>query len=201
MSTNGVGYEIRRLADRLDRLDRRGKAAVFGLCGRALAPLLTAVQVRNDDRWTFAEVDAALDVIEEFATGSAPTADHFTLRIELLEAACRARELGTPWSTYIQSTVVCVDAGLAAASVGDSPRSMSIQYALDPLIITMGLRDTCVGQRNGRDLQNSSRSRAVPEAIHLLHVAVAEFSRGLPVRPARLASFVERAAVLRPADC
>ena len=75
--------EIDELAAAVDSLSPRGKAVIFGVCGRALAPLLRQVEKRSEGRFTVPDLDVALDLIQAFATGSAEAADYSELRAVL----------------------------------------------------------------------------------------------------------------------
>jgi hypothetical protein len=49
----------------------RGMAAVFGVCGKALTPLVQHAEQRSRGDWEFPDLDPALDQVEAFATGLA----------------------------------------------------------------------------------------------------------------------------------
>lgn len=49
----GLSAEIDELAAGLDSLTSRGAAIVFGVCGRALAPLLKQVELRSGGAGAF----------------------------------------------------------------------------------------------------------------------------------------------------
>ncbi len=145
---HGLYFEIQELAEALGSLTSRGMAAIFGICGRAFAPLLEQVEQRSGRRFTVPDLALALDLIEAFATGSAEAADHSELTARLNLAVS---DDSHPWSTYVQDILVCVNAGLAAASVGDRPRSGSIEFALEPLTAMMENRDVDVIRTYGDD--------------------------------------------------
>ena len=142
-------FEIQELAKALDSLTARGTATIFGVCGRALAPLLKQVEQRSGGRFTIPDLALALNLIEAFATGSAEAADHSELRGATESLSYLT--ISHPWSTYVQDVLVCVNAGLAAASVGDRPRSGSIEFALEPLTAMMENRDVDVIRTFGDD--------------------------------------------------
>jgi hypothetical protein len=133
-----LDIEVQELAEALGSLTSRGMAAIFGICGRALAPLLEQVEQRSGRRFIVLDLALALDLIEAFATGSAEAADHSELRTRLDLAVSDDEH---PWSTYAQDALICVDARLAAASVGDRPKGMLIQFAMEPLMAVIEDRD------------------------------------------------------------
>ena len=202
MSTEGIDREIRELANSLDRVDLRGKAAIFAVCGQALLPLLRMVENRFDSKWSFPDVAAALDVINEFATGTAEPADHSDLRARLMGTVPHGHELGAPWSTYAQDALICIDAGLAAASTNGHLKPIWIQYPLEPLTASMQIRDSDLIRSHGEDEWSRGivNDPVFVDALVFLRAAIAEVAQSSPLRIADLRRLVERAAVLLPAD-
>jgi hypothetical protein len=190
-------FEIRELARALDNLSPRGTAAIFGVCGKALAPLLKQVEERSGGRWAIPDLDAALDLVEAFATGSDEAGDHRRLRERLM--AVTAPD-GHPWGTFVQDVLICADAGLAAASADDHPRSMWIDYALEPLIAVMENRDADVIRMYGDKYWSREilRDPTMATAIGFLRGLIAEISQTGSVGPRKFDELVREAAVLRP---
>jgi len=196
---HGLDIEVQELAEALGSLTSRGKAAIFGICGRALAPLLEQVEQRSGGRWTVPDLALALDLIEAFATGSAEAADHSELRARLDLAVSDDEH---PWSTYAQDALICVDAGLAAASVGDRPKGMLIHFALEPLMAVMQDRDADLiriyGNRYWR--REIIKDPAMATALGILRRSIAKVSQAASVDSREFGELVSEAAVLRPAD-
>lgn len=140
-NSSGLDFEVDEIAKRLDRLDSRGKATIFGVCGQALVPLLVEVEEKTEGKYALADIFPALELIEAFATGPAEAADHSELRARLMNAMPHGDTLDAPWSTYVQDALICVDAALAAASLDTTLKSIWIEYALEPLLVSMQIRD------------------------------------------------------------
>jgi hypothetical protein len=196
---HGLYFEIQELAKAIDSLTSRGTATIFGVCGRALAPLLKQVEQRSRGRFTIPDLALALDLIEAFATGSAEAADHSELRARL---NLTVSDDSHPWSTYVQDVLVCVNAGLAAASVGDRPRSGSIEFALEPLIAMMENRDVDVIRTYGDDYWSREiiKDPAMATALGFLRRSIAKVSQAASVDSHEFGELVSEATVLRPAD-
>lgn len=195
---SGLYFEIEELAEALGGLTSRGMATVFGVCGRALAPLLKLVEQRSEGRWTVPDLALALDLTERFATGSAEATDHSELRARLMVTVPDEH----PWSTYAQDALICADAGLSAASVDNHPKPILIHFALEPLIAWTQNRDVDFIRRYGDD--NWSREivsdPAMAMALGFLHRSIGQLSQGAPVTLPEFNSLVGEAAVLRPLD-
>jgi hypothetical protein len=197
--SHDLDIEVQELAEALGSLTSRGMAAIFGICGRALAPLLEQVEQRSGGRFTVPDLALALDLIEAFATGSAEATDHSELTARLNLAVSDDEH---PWSTYAQDALICVDAGLAAASVGNRPKGILIQFALEPLIAVMEDRDADLirtyGDRYWR--REIIEDPAMAAALGFLHGSIATVSRVASVGSREFGELVSEAAVLRPAD-
>jgi hypothetical protein len=196
---NGLDIKVKELAEALDGLNRHGMAAIFGICGRALAPLLDQVEQRSRETWTVPDLALALDLIEAFATGSAEAADHSELRarLDLVDS-----DDEHPWSTYVQDVLICVDAGLAAASADDRPKGILIHFALEPLMAVMQDRDAdsirIYGNRYWR--REIIKDPAMAAALGFLHRSIAKVSQAASIDSREFGELVSEAAVLRPAD-
>jgi len=201
MTVESVDLEIRQLADLLNRANPQAKAAIFGVCGRALAPLLGSVEARSAGRWTFPEISVALDLIEWFATDSMEASDHTALRARLMDSIPHGDDLGAPWSTYAQDAIICADAGLAAASPGNGPKSIWIQYTIEPLMITMEIRDAEIIRLNGTDSwgRHLVHDPTMKMALGFVRKAITELSGDTRVGRADFHRLVEEGAILRPA--
>lgn len=196
---HGLYFEVQELAEALDSLTSRGTATIFGVCGRALTPLLKQVEQRSGGRFTIPDLALALDLIEAFATGSAEAADHseLTARLNLTVS-----DDSHPWSTYVQDILVCVNAGLAAASIGDRPRSGAIEFALEPLTAMMENRDVDVIRTYGDDYWSREiiKDPAMATALGFLRRSIAKVSQAASIDSHEFDELVSEAAVLRPAD-
>lgn len=133
---------IESLSNSISHLSMRAKAALFGVCGEVLSPLLDEVERRTSSKWTFPDARSALDAVASFATGRAEQSDHQELRQRLFASGPHGHELDSPWSTYAQDAITCIDAALVASSTsGDQDfRPMWIQFALEPLVASLDAR-------------------------------------------------------------
>lgn len=174
-------------------------AAIFGICGRALAPLLKQVEQRSEGRFTVPDFALALDLIEAFATGSTEATDHSELTARLNLAVSEDEH---PWSTYAQDALICVDAGLAAASVGDRPKGMLIQFALEPLMAVMEDRDADLIRTYGNRYWRREiiKDPAMAAALGFLRRSIAKVSQAASIDSHEFDELVSEAAVLRPVD-
>lgn len=191
--------EVRELAGAVQNLSPRCKAAIFGTCGRVFAPLSYQAEQRSQGRWSSPDYSVALDVVEAFANGSAQAEDHEELRAQLVVAPVSG---DYPWSTYAQDAIICTDGGLAAASVGDSPKSELIYYALEPLICSLEGRDIEVIRTygNGYWSREIVKDPTMERAIGFLRHSLAKLSRVDSVDALELDRLVSGAAVLRPVE-
>ncbi len=198
----GLYFEIGVLAESVDDVSPRAKAAIFGACGRGLAPLVTVVEERTQGRWSFPDLDPALSVVEEFATGIADQADRSELRGRLMTSMPHGDDLGSPSSTYVQDALICADAGLAAASIDAQPKSIWIQYALEPQMASMQIRDAEIIRTHGDDYWSRlvTDDAVMASALAFLRELIAAVSRNDLVDQGQYRAMVEAAAVLRPAD-
>jgi hypothetical protein len=198
-AAENLNAEVRELAGAVEDLPPRCKAAIFGTCGRVFAPLSYQAEQRSQGRWSSPNYAVALDVIEAFANGSAQAGDHQELRLQLVAAPVSG---DYPWSTYAQDAIICTDGGLAAASVGDSPKSELIYYALEPLICSLENRDIEVIRTygNGYWSREIIKDPAMARAIEFLRNSIERLSRVAAVDALELDRLVSGAAVLRPAE-
>lgn len=195
----GLRSEFRMLAQGIDSLGARGTAAVFGVCSKALTPLVRQAEQRSGGIWKFRDLGPALDEVEAFATGSTEAGGHTRLRERLMAVAAPGEH---PWGTFVQDALVCADAGLAAASVGDRPKSIWVQYALEPLAAALGNRDRDIIRTHGsryweHEVLNDPTMTA---ALDFLRGMIAEMSRIDSVDHRRFNQLVDEAAVLLPAE-
>lgn len=192
----GLDAEIDELTAAIDRLAPRGTAVIFGVCGRALAPLVEQVEQRSGGKWAVPDLAPALDLIRAFATGSAEAEDCGWLRARLDRAVSEDEH---PWSTYAQDVLICADAGLAAASGDDRPQGRLIQFALEPLAAVLEDRDTDLirtyGQRHWR--REIVKDPAMAAALGFLHELIATASHAVSVDSSGFRALVSEAALLR----
>jgi hypothetical protein len=201
-SNNGLYFEVRALAESLGALSPRPMAAIFGACGRALSPLAEEVERMARGRWSFPDLDPALDVVEEFAIGAVDQGDRSDLRARLMASMPHGDDLDAPWSTYVQDVLICADAGLAAASTNVRPKPIWIQYALEPQMASMQARDADVIRTHGEDYWSRSvvDDPAMAGALAFLRESIATVSRSDSVDERQYRGMVERATVLRPVE-
>jgi hypothetical protein len=64
------------------------------------------------------------------------------LRRSLFRSGPHGNDLDSPWSTYAQDAITCIDAALAACSTsgGEEFQSNWIQFALEPLVVSLAIR-------------------------------------------------------------
>lgn len=193
---DGLYGEIRELAALLEGSTARGTAAVFGVCGRALAPLLRQAGQRDGGSWAVPDFDVALDLIEAFATGVAEAADHGELRERLPDIGPGEH----PWSTYAQDALICADAGLAAASPGGRPKPVLIEYALEPLMAVAEDRDANVIRVRGHEYWSREvlKDPVMAQAVQFLRGLIGSLSQAASVDSREYARLVGEAEVLRP---
>ena len=194
--THGLNAEINNLAEALKGATAQGMAATFGVCGRALAPLLEKVEQRSGGRWRVPDLPLALARIEEFASGSAAPGDHRELREQLVSEIPDEH----PWSTYAQDVLICVNAGLVAASAEERPKPIAIEYALEPLVAFMENRDADTIRVYGRNHWNVQiiEDPAMEAAIGFLRNMIAEVSQAVSVDSITYNRLVGDAGILRP---
>ena len=195
--TLGLRSVPRMLGQGIDGLGARGTAAVFGVCGQALTSLVRQAEQRSAGKWEFLDLSPALDQVKAFATGSAEAGDHARLRERLLAVAAPGEH---PWTTFVQDAMICADAGLAAASVGDRPESVWIEYALEPLAAVLENRDREIIRAHGMRYweQEVLSDPAMTAALDFLRGMIAEMSRTDSVGHQRFNQLVRDAAVLLP---
>lgn len=197
-SADGLYFEIKELARAIDNLSPRSTAAIFGVCAKALAPLLNRVEQQSEHRWTVPDLPLAIDLIEAFATGSAEASDHREVRARLMVTVPGRH----PRRTYAQDALICADAGLAAASANDHPNPRLIHSALEPLIVWTEDRDADVIRTYGdnywdREIINDP---LMARALEFLRRLIVKASQRPPVDSLEFGRLVREAAVLRPAD-
>jgi hypothetical protein len=195
-STHGVYAEIKDLANALEGGTAQGMAATFGVCGRALTPLLEKVEQRSGGKWRVLDLPLALARIEEFASGSAARGDHSGIRERLMGEIPDEH----PWSTYAQDVLICVDAGLLAASAEGRPKPIVIQYALEPLVAFMQNRDAGVIRVYGINHWSVkiTEDPVMANALEFLRNLIGEVSRAGSVDSATYSRLVGEAGILRP---
>jgi hypothetical protein len=198
-STLGFRSELQVLAQGIDSLGARGTAAVFGVCGKALTPLVRRVEQRSGGNWEFSDLDPALDQVEAFATGLAEAGDHSRLRERLMAVAAPGEH---PWSTFVQDVLICADAGLAAASVDGRPKSIWVQYALEPLAAVLENRDKDIVRIHGSKYWEHEvlSDPMMTAALDFFRRITGEMSRIDSVDRRRFNQLVGEAAVLLPAE-
>jgi hypothetical protein len=194
----GLDAEIDELSAAIDSLAPRGMAAIFGVCGRALAPLLQQVEQRSEGRFTVPEFGLALDLIEAFATGSADVADYSELKARLDRAVSDDEH---PWSTFAQDALICADTGLILAMGGDRPKGLLIQFVLEPLAAVLEDRDADIFRTYGGRYWRREvvKDPAMAMALGFLHRSIATVSPLLSLDAHEFGALVAEAVLLRPA--
>ena len=199
--SEGLYFAIRVLADSFSTLSPRAKAAIFGACGSALSPLLRQVEQASDGRWSFSELDPALSIVEDFAIGVSDQAEHRELRARLMASVPHGSDLDAPSSTYVQDVLICADGGLEAASIDGHPKPIWIQYAIEPMMTSLQMRDVDIIRLHGDDYWSKSiiHDSAMAGTLAFLQESISKISRSESVRITQYRSMVDEAAVLCPA--
>lgn len=176
----------------------RSTATLFGACAEALVPLLDEVERRTSGKWTFPAAQVALDLVSGFVEGGSSQGDHRELRQRLLAAGPNGHELDSPWSTYAQDALTCVDAALVAAStLGERDfKPIWIQYVINPLVVSLDVQgydvESSPGPAGGNELQVQ-----LDRAVTFLHSAAARLSLQ-EIDLVTYRELVEEAEVIRP---
>ncbi|MEV0570082.1 hypothetical protein [Dactylosporangium sp. NPDC050588] len=195
-----MDFEIQRLATSLDEMSPTGRATIFGLCARVLAPLVVEVERRCAGVWSFRDYAPALEVIETFALDAGPAGDHGELRASLAASVPNGHDLDGPWSTNVQAAIICADAGLAAASVDAQPESIWIEYALEPLTSSVQARDIALVRRLGYTawLYRLPQDPAVAAALSFIQQCCRRILSGGPLTRREFTALVSEGNVLLP---
>jgi hypothetical protein len=169
---------------------------VFGVCARALSPLLRQVERRSQENWAVSDLALAQDVIEAFATGRAGSGDHERLRNQLMVKVPGDH----PWSTYGQDVLLCARGALAAASTDDRPKPVLIQYALEPLMAFMEDRDADMIRLRGDAYWSEEivKDPAMAAGIDFLRRLIVRASQNTIIGSVEFTDLAEAGAVLRP---
>ncbi|WP_146164010.1 hypothetical protein [Pseudosporangium ferrugineum] len=200
LDEGGLRAEVRRLADMLSGVTPRGKATVFALCGKGLAPLLNLVESHTDGRWAFPEAQDAIAEVEAYAMGRSAGRNHAALRSRLMESVPHGHDLDSPWSTYAQAALTCIDAGLAASSVLDTCKGIWIQYSIEPLVTSLQYRDEEIVISQGEAFWEREilTDRAMVNALDFLRRIVSSVERGVPLPEVQYRELVRESVVLIP---
>jgi hypothetical protein len=195
-SAGGLYAEISELASSFDRSTAQGLATIFGVCARALAPLLEKVEQRSGGSWSVPDLPLALDLIEEFASGTAASADHGALQERLRVETPDDH----PWGTYADDVLVCTEAGLEAAMSGGRPKSTLIYYALEPLKAFLENRDAAMIRQYGLKYWERKivGDPAMLAALEFLRGMIREVSQAASVDSREFSRLVSAGTVLRP---
>ena len=187
------------LMDVLAPLSMRSKAALFGACGTAMLPALDELERVTAGKWSFRSAREALAPISEFATGSAPESEFTELRRRILESGPNGHELDSPWSTYAQDALTCIDAGLVAASVGGQQefRTAWVFSAMEPMVASLNERGYDVEfdpvETGSTDLQ-----REMDATVDFLSSAIARLSGLSEVSSAVYVQLIDGARAIVP---
>jgi hypothetical protein len=175
------------------------KAALFGACGTALLPLLGEVERVTSGRWSFPAAHASLIKIAEFAVGAASAGDHAEARRLLLESGPHGHELDSPWSTYAQDVLICIDAGLVASSVAGQSQFKSewVYSALEPMVTSLSDRGYDV-EFDPVDPGSTDLQREMDAAVGFLSDAIVDLSHFKSISSAKYVELAEGARVLLP---
>ena len=186
------------LADAISSVSSLGRSAVFGACGEAMLPLLEEVERLTLRRWTFPEARPALDVVFDFVTGNIESAERADLRGSLMRSGPHGNELDSPWSTYAQDAITCIDAALVAAS-GDVEEFQPkwIQFALEPLVVSLAARGYDVDFEPVPPGGNSLQME-LDAAVDFLRSALAWAKRVRSCNAAEYQNLIRSARVLVP---
>ncbi|GGO01694.1 hypothetical protein [Micromonospora parathelypteridis] len=198
MANFDLGSTVQELTFAVEPLSLRLKSALFGACAEALMPLLNEVERRTSAKWTFPDARVALDLIPGFVEGGSAQGDHLQLRQRLLDSGPNGHELDSPWSSYAQDALTCVDAALVAASTlgGRDFKPIWIQYVINPMVVSLDVQGYDVEfspvPRGGSELQVQ-----LDRVIEFLHSTAARISVE-PMNREAYGELIEEAAVIRP---
>lgn len=198
MANFDLDAAIDGLMEDVSSLSDHGRAAVFGACGEAMLPLLGEVERRTAQRWTFPEARPALDIVFGFVTNGSGPSEHPDLRSALARSAPHGNDLDSPWSTYAQDAITCIDAALVASSGnGGDFRPQWIQFSLEPLVVSLAAR--------GYDVEidpvppgESSSQMEVDAAVDFLRDAIDRVSGSDAISVAEYRLLIRDARVLVP---
>jgi len=202
MTVFDLDSAVDSLVEAVSPLSMRAKAALFGACGTALLPLLDQLERATAGRWSFPAAREAVDLIANFATGTIPEGSYEVTRRFLLESGPNGHELDSPWSTYAQDALTCIDAGLVAASVGGRHefRPAWIFSALEPMVASLNDRGYDV-EFDAVETGSTDLQREIDIAINFLSASTTRLARLEEVSPVAYARLVDEAlAIVPPVD-
>jgi hypothetical protein len=103
-----------------------------------------------------------------------------------------------PWSTFVQDAQICADAGLAAASTDSRPKSIWVQYTLEPLAAVLENRDRDIIRMHGSTYWGHEvmNDPAITAALAFLRGMITEISRVDLVDRRRFNQLVEEAGIV-----
>lgn len=200
IDSEDVYTATRILANAVEALMPRPKAAIFGICARGLSKYVNELELDHGNRWSFPDLQPALDVVQAYATGQAEAADHGALRGRVIASIPHGHDLDPPRSTYVQDALICVDAGLAAASVNAHPKSIWIEYAIEPQLALRQGRDAELIRSRGEEYWARwvTSDPAMATVLRFLRESITEVEGKNTVEVEDYRRLVEGAAVLCP---
>ncbi|NBE81699.1 hypothetical protein [Micromonospora rubida] len=134
----------------------------------------------------------------EEARPPAEQADYGDLRDRLLASGPNGHELDSPWSTYAQDALTCIDAALVASSLSaEEFRDVWIEFAVEPMVASLNARGYDVWHEpvpaGGSPLQVE-----LDNVVEFLTEAAVRLSRSDEVTSSDYAELIREAAVIRP---
>lgn len=193
-------FEVEKLANRLDGLNRRMQAAAFAVLARALLPLAAVPPMR--DAWDTSAVEEAVDRATGFACDSV-TPDNGQLLERLRESTPHGDEMDAPESSYAQAISICADAALRAALPAHEVKGIWLEYSLDPLLSSLCERDLGVVDIGSSTAELEWRSRismdpAMRDALDFINAVLMSLSGKGAVSRAELERLHSLGRVLLP---
>jgi hypothetical protein len=199
MSVFSLNSTVDGLVEAVNPLSMRPRAALFGACGTVLLPLLEHVERMTAQKWSFPSAREALTIVADYATGMAAEGDYADLRRLLFASGPNGHELDSPWSTYAQDALTCIDAGLVASSVTGQRdfRASWIFSALEPMVTSLNDRGYDV-EFDAVEIGSTDLQREIDSAVAFLFSAVTDLLNTQEVSPVVYAQLIEEAFVIAP---
>jgi hypothetical protein len=198
MSFFDLDATVDRFASAVAVLSLPAKGALFGACGAALIPVLDTVEEITRGRWSFPAARSALAPIAAFVTGAAEPGDHDVLRRGILGSSPHGHELDTPWSTYAQDALICLDAALVAAT--DGPEEFKPAWvfsAVEPMLASLNARGYDA-DFEPVEIGSTELQREMDAAVDFLSSAIVDLSGHAVVQPGLYANLIVRARAVVP---
>jgi hypothetical protein len=143
------------LQSRVARLSRPNLAAFYGSIGAAMLPIY--VRFSDNNRWgDVAVLDAALDAAFAYAEEKSDVPrDNESMLESISKVTPNEDQFETPEVSFAMDVAICVDAAVRASDPEQSIEPAWVEFALDPVIVTL-----CEQQTGYLDLGSSPEEDA-----------------------------------------